>query len=244
METDEIKRIIEALLFVSDRPLAADTLRDVLKDVEIADVKACMEDLNKEYASNGRSFIIKEIAGGYQMMTDPIYSKWITELYKRPPDKLRGPALETLAIIAYKQPITRNQIEAIRGVNVDGVINTLEDRNLIKIKGRAEGPGRPILYGTTNEFLIHFGLKSLDELPNLKEFQEADLDFIKEMEKTQVIDKETGKLEDNKPAALDAQLSREGSADEIQTDAANEQGVGAIADKEKENGPKEISGKN
>ncbi len=242
MERDEIKRIIEALLFVSDRPLAPDTLRDVLKDVEIPDVKACMEDLNKEYVSTGRSFIIKEIAGGYQMMTDPIYSKWITELYKRPPDKLRGPALETLAIIAYKQPITRNQIEAIRGVNVDGVINTLEDRVLIKIKGRAEGPGRPILYGTTNEFLVHFGLKSLDELPNLKEFQEADLDFIKEMEKTQVIDKETGKLEEDRPAVPDTGLRQAGSSDEVP--AADEQGVGAIADKEKENGPEEIPGKN
>ncbi|MFA6078690.1 MAG: SMC-Scp complex subunit ScpB [Candidatus Omnitrophota bacterium] len=244
MERDEIKRIVEALLFVSDRPLAPDTLRDVLKDAEIADIKASMDDLNKEYAATGRSFIIKEIAGGYQMMTDPIYSKWITELYKRPPDKLRGPALETLAIIAYKQPITRNQIEAIRGVNVDGVINTLEDRVLIKIKGRAEGPGRPILYGTTNEFLIHFGLKSLDELPNLKEFQEADLDFIKEMEKTQVIDKGTGKLEEDKPAAADAGPVQESSGEDIPSDTASEQGVGAIADKEKENGPEEIPGTN
>jgi segregation and condensation protein B len=107
---------------------------------------------------------------------------------------MTGPALETLAIVAYKQPITRNDIEAIRGVNVDGVLHTLEERSLIKTRGRVEGPGRPILYGTTTEFLQHFGLKSLEDLPKLKEFQESDLDFVKEQQKAQVIDTKTGEL--------------------------------------------------
>ena len=129
------------------------------------------------------------------MMTDPAYSKWISALYKRPPDRLTGPGLETLAIIAYRQPITRSEIEAIRGVNVDGVLHTLEERSLIKTRGRMEAAGRPILYGTTNEFLQHFGLKSLDELPKLKEFTESDLDFVKEREKHQMINKESGKLD-------------------------------------------------
>jgi segregation and condensation protein B len=129
------------------------------------------------------------------MLTDPVYSKWISALYKRGPDRLTGPSLETLAIIAYKQPITRSDIEAIRGVNVDGVLRTLEERGLIRTKGRVDAPGRPILYGTTNEFLQHFGLRSLEELPKLKEFQESDLDFVREKEKTQVIDTQTGKLE-------------------------------------------------
>jgi len=131
------------------------------------------------------------------MLTDPVYSRWISALYKRPPDRLTGPSLETLAIIAYKQPLTRSQVELIRGVNVDGVLRTLEERNLIRSRGRLYAPGRPILYGTTTEFLQHFGLKSLDELPKLKEFQESDLDFVKEKDKHEIVNTETGKLEGN-----------------------------------------------
>lgn len=195
MDREEAKRIVEALLFVSDKPVSIDALKDVLKEVEPTEVRAIIEDLNKEYASSGRSFSIKEIAGGFQMLTDPVFSKWISSLYKRPPDRLTGPSLETLAIIAYKQPLTRSELEAIRGVNVDGVLRTLEDRGLIRTRGRLETAGRPILYGTTNEFLAHFGLKSLDELPKLKEFQESDLDFVREKEKHEIIDTNTGKLQ-------------------------------------------------
>lgn len=195
MDRDEAKKIIEALLFVSDKPVSIDALKDILKEIDPTDIRKLTEELNGEYQSSGRSFSIKEIAGGFQMMTDPIYSKWISALYKRPPDKLTGPGLETLAIIAYKQPLTRSEIEIIRGVNVDGVLHTLEERGLIRTRGRVDGPGRPILYGTTNEFLQHFGLKSLEELPKLKEFRESDLDFVKEKEKQEVIDTETGRLQ-------------------------------------------------
>lgn len=201
MDREEKKRIIEALLFVSDKPVSIDTLKDVLKDAEPPEIRAIIEDLNREYSSSGRSFSVKEIAGGFQMMTDPIYSRWISALYKRPPDRLTGPSLETLAIIAYKQPIARSDIEAIRGVNVDGVLRTLEERQLIRTKGRLDAPGRPILYGTTNEFLQHFGLKSLDELPKLKEFKESDLDFVKEQHRVEVINTETGKMIAPTPAA-------------------------------------------
>ena len=164
------------------------------------EIRKIIEELNCEYSSSGRSFQVKEIAGGFQMLTDPIYSRWISALYKRPPDRLSGPSLETLAIIAYKQPLTRSQMELIRGVNVDGVLRTLEDRNLIRSRGRLEAPGRPILYGTTTEFLQHFGLKSLEELPKLKEFQENDLDFVKEKEKHDVVDTQTGKLQNETQA--------------------------------------------
>ncbi|MBI5124547.1 MAG: SMC-Scp complex subunit ScpB [Candidatus Omnitrophica bacterium] len=195
MDKDQAKRIIEALLFVSDKPVSAVVLKEVLKDIETTDIRTLAEELNNEYASSGRSFSIRQIAGGFQMLTDPVYSRWISTLYKKPADKLTGPSLETLAIIAYKQPLTRGEIEAIRGVNVDGVLATLEARDLIRSRGRLDAPGRPILYGTTNEFLQHFGLKSIEELPKLKEFQESDLDFVKEKEKSQVIDTETGRLE-------------------------------------------------
>lgn len=193
MDREESKRIIEALLFVSDKPVSIDTLRDVVKEIEPAEIRGIIEGLNKEYAESSRSFSVKEIAGGFQMLTDPVYSRWIAALYKKGPDRLTGPSLETLAIIAYKQPLTRGDIEAIRGVSVDGVIHTLEERGFIKTKGRLDAPGRPILYGTTTEFLQHFGLRSLEELPKLKEFQEADLDFVKEGKKTEVIDTQTGK---------------------------------------------------
>ena len=190
MDRAEAKRIVEALIFVGEKPVSIDTLKDIVGEIEPAVVRALIEELNAEYASSARSFQIKEIAGGFQMMTDPVYSKWIASLYKRPPDKLTGPSLETLAIIAYRQPLTRSEIEAIRGVNVDGVLHTLEERGLIRTRGRLEAAGRPILYGTTTEFLQHFGLKSLEELPKLKEFQESDLDFVKAEESSQVINTE------------------------------------------------------
>ena len=198
MDKTKAKRIIEAILFVSDKPVSIMTLKDVLKDIEPTQIRECVEELNNEYSSSERSFSVREIAGGFQMLTDPVYSSWITSLYKRPPDRLTGPALETLAIVAYKQPLTRSDIEIIRGVNVDGVLHTLEERSLIKTKGRVDGPGRPILYGTTNEFLQHFGLKSLEELPKLKEFKETDLDFVKMQDKKEVVVMNSGKLIEEK----------------------------------------------
>ena len=193
MTNEEAKRIIEAILFVSDKPISIDTIKAVLEDIEPTAIRALVEELNQEYRASERSFGIKEIAGGFQMLTDPRYGEWVAKLYKRPPDRLSGPALETLSIIAYKQPITRAEIEAIRGVNVDGVVHTLEERGLIRTRGRKDVPGRPILYGTTNEFLQHFGLRSLEELPRLREFQESDLDFVKEKDVGMVIDTETGR---------------------------------------------------
>jgi len=210
MDKDQAKKIIEALLFVSDKPVSIEALKDVLKEVDPTEIRVLIEDLNGEYSTQGRSFSIKEIAGGFQMLTDPLYSRWISALYKRPPDRLSGPSLETLAIVAYRQPITRADIEAIRGVNIDGVVKTLEDRNLIKTKGRVDGPGRPILYGTTNEFLQHFGLKSLDELPKLKEFKETDLDFVKMHGKKEVIDTTTGKVVVVEPRKVSGLVVSEG----------------------------------
>lgn len=228
MDREEAKRIVEALLFVSDKPVLIDTLKDVLKDIEPAEVRDVVMELNNEYAASLRSFGIKEIAGGFQMLTDPIYSRWIAALYKKGSDRLTGPSLETLAIIAYKQPITRTDIEVIRGVNVDGVLRTLEERDLIKTKGRLDAPGRPILYVTTNEFLQHFGLRSLEELPNLKEFQESDLDFVREAQKPGVINKETGKLERGNVSDASGISAVSGEADphRLDTEQGGSQGGG------------------
>ncbi len=213
MTNEDAKRIIEAVLFASDKPLTIEALKGVVEELEPHAIEVLVDELNQEYRAANRSFGIKAIAGGYQMLTDPLYREWVAKMYKRPPDKLSGPALETLSIIAYKQPITRSEIEAIRGVNVDGVIHTLEERGLVRTRGRKDVVGRPILYGTTNEFLQYFGLKSLEELPRLREFQESDLDFIKDKRKEMLIDTATGRrAEGPRDRGADAPATDSGTA--------------------------------
>jgi len=175
-----IKNIIEALLFVSEKPLTMEDLERTLDGMDQEKIKESINELRKEYTEHERSFNIAELAGGYQIVTNPEFAPWINKLFRREETRLSQPALETLAIIAYKQPLTRGEIEAIRGVNVDGVIKTLIDKSLIRIRGRKDAPGRPITYGTTEEFLKRFGLKGLDSLPQLRDFSEHDLDFEKE----------------------------------------------------------------
>lgn len=176
MTKEEAKRIIEALLFASNSPVGINDLASVLEGVDSTLIRDLVYELKNEYESQGRSFGIIEIAGGFQLAADSYYAPWIRKLLgKDRAQRLSMPALETLAIIAYKQPLTRSEIEAIRGVNVDGVLENLLEKNLIKTSGRKEAPGRPFVYTTTEEFLVHFGLKSLEDLPRLKEFTEKDI---------------------------------------------------------------------
>jgi segregation and condensation protein B len=174
---EDIEKIVEALLFSSETPLTAKTIRDTIRGIDINEIKKAIKLLKTDYANTGRSFDIVEVAQGFQIVTKPEYGVWIHKMYKKPEDKIRGASMETLAIVVYKQPITRAEVEAIRGVNVDGVVRTLLDKNLIEIKGRKDCPGRPLLYGTTNTFLLRFGLKDIDSLPPLKEFTEQDLEL-------------------------------------------------------------------
>ena len=140
--------------------------------VKNAEVAAALEQLKVEYIQQSRAFQLVEKAEGWQLATDPGFAKWVRQLFPAPkPARLSAPALETLAIIAYRQPITRADVEAVRGVNIDGVLQTLMERGLVKIAGRAEIPGRPLLYETTQFFLDHFGLRNLDELPNAEELR-------------------------------------------------------------------------
>jgi len=177
MTNEEAKRIIEALLFATNKPVSINDMAMALEDIEAAVIRDLIGELNNEYEAQNRSFSIAEIAGGFQLAADAYYAPWIKKLLNKERTKhLSMPALETLAIIAYKQPITRSEIEAIRGVNIDGVIESLLEKNLIKTSGRREAPGRPFVYTVTNEFLTHFGLRSLEDLPILKEFTEADID--------------------------------------------------------------------
>jgi segregation and condensation protein B len=173
MEMQEIKRIIEALIFVSDNPISVNQISEILKDTGEDVIRQIIQELNEEYKVTNRSFTIQEVAGGFRMVTKPELAPWLRAFYRsKVKERLTRPSLETLAIIAYKQPVTKPEIEAIRGVNVDGVITTLLDRNLIRIAGRKDTSGRPLLYATTDEFLEHFGLKSLSEIPKLPELQQ------------------------------------------------------------------------
>ncbi len=172
----ELKKIVEALLFVSEKPLTLKQIAEVCEGVDLSQIKAVMNSLKEEYGTQYRGMQIFEVAGGYQFSSNPDCAEYLKKLYKtRRVFRLSAPALETLAIIAYKQPVTRAEIEFIRGVNVDGVIKTLEERELIKEKGRKDVPGRPILYGTTEEFLHYFCLKSTEELPSLEEYSALEM---------------------------------------------------------------------
>ena len=166
------------MLFVSDKPLFLSEIKGVLEDPDANEIKEVIAELAGEFETQARALRVKEIAGGYQIVTDPVLAPWLKKLYKTAgSDRLSGPSLETLAIIAYKQPASKPEIEAIRGVNVDGVLKTLVEKNLVRILGRRETVGRPIIYGTTQDFLQYFGLNSLEELPRLEEFHFTEKDI-------------------------------------------------------------------
>jgi len=181
-----LTQVIEALLFSAQKPLSTRELLAAVKSAgrtdellpnEFANAKegeiaAALEKLKIEYIEQGRAFQLSEKAEGWQLASDPAYVAWVRQLFPASkPARLTPPGLETLAIIAYRQPITRADVEAVRGVAIDGVLQTLMERGLVKIAGRAEVPGRPLLYETTQFFLEHFGLRNLDELPNAEELR-------------------------------------------------------------------------
>ncbi|MBN1622558.1 MAG: SMC-Scp complex subunit ScpB [Endomicrobiales bacterium] len=176
MDAIEIKRVIEALIFVTDHPITLAEIKNILqKDANDLDIEQIIRDIGEEYNQRKSPIELRFIAGGWQFSTRKDYSAWIRKLYKdKTTFKLSNSALETLSIVAYKQPITRSEVEEIRGVEVTAVLETLLERRLIRIVGRKETVGRPILYGTTLEFLRHFGLSHLSELPSLEELTPPD----------------------------------------------------------------------
>jgi len=174
MEDNEIKRVIEAILISAEEIITINRIQQVLGDVEPKRIKEQIEVLKREYSQNNRSFRINEVAGGYQIATKEEFAPYLKKLYKvERVERLSRPSLETLAIIAYKQPVTKLDIESIRGVNVDGLLKGLLEKGLIQIKGRKDVVGRPYLYGTSNLFLKYFGLNSLDDLPDIEEFKKT-----------------------------------------------------------------------
>jgi segregation and condensation protein B len=193
-----LTRVIEALLFSAQKPLSIREITTAIRGAEDdlpskspnefarvkdAEVALALEQLKTGYIQESRAFQLIERAEGWQLATDPAFAKWVRQLFPAPKlARLSAPALETLAIIAYRQPITRADMEAVRGVNIDGVLQTLMERGLVKIAGRAEVPGRPLLYETTQFFLDHFGLRNLDELPNAEELRKRNLPVMQSAE--------------------------------------------------------------
>ena len=172
MQDTEIRKIIEALLFASPEPLTQTKVNGVF-DPDTPNLKEVVEELNEQYAQGNHAFKIQQVAGGFQLVSRQEYEHFIRRMLNKSGRlTLSSAALDTLAIIAYKQPVGRYEVEAIRGVDSSGVLKTLLNRNLIKIKGRDSGPGRPLLYQTTDKFLEHFGLNRLSDMPKLKEITE------------------------------------------------------------------------
>src|SRR3970040_1104609 len=213
---DEIyKSVIEALIFSSDEPIPES---EIIKAIQVIDgdeteiyqedVQKTVEELNSFYAANNSAVHIVKIANGFLHATKPEYAKYVGYLStKKSKRRLSQAALETLSIIAYKQPITKPEIESIRGVNSDYILNTLLEKNLVNISGRAESVGRPLLYSTTDEFLKYFGLNKLGDLPKPREIEEImnDEDFIEQKRKIMM-----NALEDS----MENEISEEGNADQ------------------------------
>lgn len=173
MEVNNLKSAVEALIFASDKPITLEQIKKVLGNLDSASINKIIEELKTDYQTQNRGMRIIEIAGGFAMITSTNFTSFLKKLFKsRYSEKLSKPALESLAIIAYKQPLTKSEIESLRNVNVDGVMKSLVDKNLIRICGRKKVPGRPFVFGTTREFLEHFGLKSLADLPRIEDFTE------------------------------------------------------------------------
>ena len=175
MDRDEVRLALHALLFVSDRPVSATRLAEALGDIERDVVKSLLDELREELEQAGLPYILREIAGGYQLMTRSQFASCIRTFFQiKKSNRLSKAILETLAIIAYKQPVTRAEVEAVRGVSVAHAFDVLQEKRLIKIAGVAELPGRPKIFRTTDEFLVHFGLKGIADLPSIEELSEMD----------------------------------------------------------------------
>jgi segregation and condensation protein B len=171
MEEERLKAILESLLFAAGEPVALAQLANALDSVPREEIRRALAGMATDYANGNRGIMLDEVAGGYQLRTPREHAMYVRRLLAAKPPRLSRPLLETLAIIAYRQPITRPEIEQLRGVDTGGVLDTLSERGLIKIAGRKDAPGRPMMYSTTPEFLELFGLKDIDSLPDLEEFR-------------------------------------------------------------------------
>jgi len=219
VEDTQLKSIIESLIFVSESPLSLDRMKEVLGEASKKDLQRLLGEMLEEYKRAQQGFYLVEVAEGFQFRTRPENAEWIKKLKKAKPLALSQPALETLAIIAYRQPVVRMDVEKIRGVDSGGVLHTLLERKLIKILGKKDVPGKPLVYGTSKKFLEIFGLKDLSSLPTLKDIEglgpvpaEELLPFIqKEPEEEPTMEEEAG-----------VERREEGGKDELPAESAKD----------------------
>jgi len=194
MEEERLKAILESLLFAAGEPLPVARMQAVLENVPRDEIKQALADLTLSYVNGSRGIVLEEVAGGYQLRTPREHSYYVRKLLAAKPPRLSRPLLETLAIVAYRQPITRPEIEQLRGVDSGGVIDTLLERRLIRVAGRKDAPGRPMVYSTTPEFLEVFSLKDLSSLPDLEEFR-----ALQPAEEVAVIEAVEGEAAESQP---------------------------------------------
>ncbi|MBN1871258.1 MAG: SMC-Scp complex subunit ScpB [Candidatus Omnitrophica bacterium] len=230
MELQELKRALEAFLFVSSEPVQIAHIKDILGVEDITILQKAIGELKKKYEGNDSGLRLIEIAGGYRLGTVPELAPYVKKLFKREKPRLSRASLETLSIIAYRQPVTRSDVEAIRGVNVEGALTTLLERGLVRIAGRRETVGRPILYGTTRLFLEHFGLNTLRELPPLNEYSEHDLTEEERQELERLPGKGALPVQDN----IESSGYAEGNTGELDRQQAAEHSEGKEDEKSKE----------
>ena len=209
LDIHDLTPLVEALIFASDGPIKAERLAEAA-DVSLKEIKAAIESLEVDYAENPRGFFLQEVAGGYQLRTLPEYADYLRKLGRSRPFRFSRPALETLAIIAYRQPVTRSEIEYLRGVDSGSVVKTLMEKQLVRILGKKDVAGKPMIYGTTSEFLELFGLPDLSSLPTLNEFSEL------------APDEEGIALLDTLPLLVEMEGESQEAQDEV-GDAENEQ---------------------
>jgi segregation and condensation protein B len=197
---ENIKNIIESLLFVAEEPLTIDRLKRILAQADTKEIREALDDIAAEYDAREGGFYLHQVAGGYQIRTRPEYSPWIKRLIQPKPLRLSKAALETLAIVAYKQPVIRSDIEHIRGVDCGGVLRVLLERKFIRVLGRKEIPGRPLIYATTRHFLEVFDLKTLKDLPTPKEIEELGSSALEQAAETPSEDSDNPESENAKNA--------------------------------------------
>jgi len=216
---DDIKNIIESLLFVAQEPLTIDRLQKIITGAQSQELRGALDELTADYETRQGGFYLNHVAGGYQIRTRPEYKEWIKQMLQPKPLRLSKPALETLAIIAYKQPVIRSDVEHIRGVDCGGVLRVLLERKFIRVLGRKEIPGRPLIYATTKRFLEVFDLKTLKDLPTPKEIEEFGSALAEEMDETEREEEaaEISSEDTEETAASPLPVESEAPAENLQT---------------------------
>ena len=210
MNPTELKNIIESLLFVTDTPLSPSAIKKVITDGDMGDIRQALAELKAEYEARQGGFVLSEVAEGYQFRTRSAYKEWIKRMFKPPPTRLGKAALETLAIIAYHQPVIRADVEKIRGVDSGAILRTLLERKLIRILGKKEIPGRPLIYATTQRFLEVFNLRSLRDMPTLKEIQDFARSADDEMDPP-LVETDVAEFEELAPDSTNNEMTESGA---------------------------------